>query len=94
MRRSNPTFRSWTKSGLLPFRSLSMYEGAILYLSYLLAHGADRCESFGMSPVASQRQTAGCILYRQPCNDAFADCCTPPGMLQYRRKTGSNRIEG
>jgi hypothetical protein len=35
-----------------------------------------------------------CILYRPPCNDAFADCCTLPGMLQYRRKTGSNRIEG
>jgi hypothetical protein len=43
-----------------------MYEGAILYLSYLLAHGADRCESFGMSPVASQRQTEGACSPASP----------------------------
>jgi len=118
--RSNPTFRSWTKSGLLPFRSPSTYEGVSLYLSYLLAHRAGRfyllplsptfyllpsiscllspalslsyllthragrCESFEMLPVAYQRQTARCILYRQPWNDAFADCCALPGILQYR----------
>jgi hypothetical protein len=42
MRRSNPTFRSWTKSGLLPFRSPPVYEGVSLYLSYLLAHRAGK----------------------------------------------------
>jgi len=43
-----------------------MYEGAILYLSYLLAHGADRCELFGMSPVAFQRQTEGACFPVRP----------------------------
>ena len=67
---------------LLP--SISCLLSPALSLSYLLTHRAGRCESFEMLPVAYQRQTARCILYRQPWNDAFADCCALPGILQYR----------